>query len=159
LKQRGKILLQSHPSDRFDPSCAFCKIVREPGDHPVVYENESSLAFLDHRPLFPGHTLLIPKRHFAVIADLPEALLGPFFSTVKTLAAAIQHAMGAEGTFLGANNQVSQSVPHFHVHIVPRRKGDGLKGFFWPRQKYKSPEEIAEALQAIRSSIARLKQP
>jgi histidine triad (HIT) family protein len=74
------------------------------------------------------------------------------------LAVAIQQAMGAEGTFLGANNRVSQSVPHFHVHIVPRRKGDGLKGFFWPRQKYKSPEEIVEVLKAIRSSIARLKE-
>lgn len=145
-------------NDAFDASCAFCKIVREPGGNPVVYEDESSLAFLDHRPLFPGHTLLIPKKHFETIGDLPEVFLGPFFSTAKMLAAAIQEGMGAEGTFLGANNRVSQSVPHFHVHIVPRRKGDGLKGFFWPRQKYKSAEEVEEALKAIRSSIERLKE-
>ena len=142
------------PSDNLDPNCIFCKILRNPTEDDIVYENESALAFLDHRPLFPGHCLVIPKSHLETIHDLPDSLLGPFFSTVKMLAAAIEQAMQAQGTFIAANNRISQSVPHFHVHVVPRKKGDGLKGFFWPRGKYKSPEEIAAVVSALRSAIA-----
>ena len=144
------------PSDKFDPSCIFCKILRHPTEDDIVYENESALAFLDHRPLFPGHCLVIPKSHLETIHDLPDSLLGPFFSTVKMLAAAIEQAMQAQGTFIAANNRISQSVPHFHVHVVPRKKGDGLKGFFWPRGKYKSAEEMTAVRNALRAAIARV---
>src|SRR5579859_380181 len=144
------------PNDKLDPNCAFCKILRDPGGNDTVYENESSLAFLDHRPLFPGHCLVIPKVHLETIHDLPDSLLAPFFSTVKMLAAAIEQGLRAQGIFIAANNRISQSVPHFHVHVVPRKKGDGLKGFFWPRGKYKSPEEIAAVLSALRSAIAQV---
>jgi histidine triad (HIT) family protein len=146
------------PTVKFDANCDFCKILRDPTGNHIVYEDESSLAFLDHRPLFPGHCLVIPKSHLETIHDLPNSLLAPFFSTVKMLAAAIELAMQAQGTLVAANNRVSQSVPHFHVHVVPRRKGDGLKGFFWPRGKYKSPEEISSVLSALRSAIAHLQQ-
>ena len=141
------------PSHTFDENCAFCKIVRD-DDGLRVYEDQQTLAFLDHRPLFPGHCLLIPKAHLETITDLPQSLLGPLFATVRMLSAAVEEGMRAEGTFIAANNRVSQSVPHFHVHIVPRTKGDGLKGFFWPRRKYKGPEEIASVLSALRAAIA-----
>jgi histidine triad (HIT) family protein len=114
------------------------------------------LAFLDHRPLFPGHCLLIPKEHFETLSDLPQSLIGPFFANVQLLSRGIEAAMGAEGTFVAINNRVSQSVPHFHVHIVPRRKKDGLKGFFWPRSKYGSEEEITDAQQRIVAALAQL---
>ena len=137
----------------FDPACAFCRIVRN-NDGLRVFEDEHTIAFLDHRPLFPGHCLLIPRSHFTTIQDLPDALLAPLFANVRMLSAAIEVGMHAEGTFIASNNRVSQSVPHFHVHIVPRSKGDGLKGFFWPRSKYKSAEEIGEVLRALRAAIA-----
>jgi histidine triad (HIT) family protein len=146
------------PTVKFDANCAFCKILRDPTENHIVYEDGFSLAFLDHRPLFPGHCLVIPKTHLETIHDLPDSLLAPFFSTVKMLAAAIERAMQAQGTLVAANNRVSQSVPHFHVHVVPRKKGDGLKGFFWPRGKYKTPEEISSVLSALRSAIAHLQQ-
>lgn len=119
-----------------------------------VFEDKYTLAFLDHRPLFPGHCLLIPKMHLETISDLPEAMVATLFSNARMLAGAIQQAMEAEGTFIAANNSVSQSVPHFHVHIVPRRKGDGLKGFFWPRRKYKDAEEISAVVSKINAAIA-----
>jgi histidine triad (HIT) family protein len=132
--------------------CAFCQVVRH-DDGFRVFEDEYSIAFLDHRPLFPGHCLLIPKSHFETIQDLPDSLLAPLFANVRMLSAAVELGMRAEGTFVAANNRVSQSVPHFHVHIVPRRKGDGLKGFFWPRRKYQSADEIAGVLRALREAI------
>jgi len=144
------------PSDKFDPNCIFCKILRNPTEDDIVYENESALVFLDHRPLFPGHCLVIPKSHLETIHDLPDSVLTPFFSAVKMLATAIEQAMQAQGTFIAANNRISQSVPHFHVHVVPRKKGDGLKGFFWPRGKYKTPEEITAVRNALRAAIAQI---
>ena len=134
----------------------FCKIVR--GDTPAhkLFEDENTLAFLDHRPLFPGHCLLVPKEHLETLTDLPPSLIKPFFANVQLLSVAVERAMNAEGTFVALNNRVSQSVPHFHLHIVPRRKGDGLKGFFWPRSKYKSPEEIAQVLKALQAALAQL---
>ena len=140
----------------FDEDCTFCKMIAGKMDCPKVFEDEHTLVFLDHRPLFPGHSLLIPKSHFETLADLPHSLIQPLFSNVQMLASAIQTAMEAEGSFVAANNRVSQSVPHFHVHIVPRRKGDGLKGFFWPRQKYKSAEEMNEVLAKLHEAIAKL---
>src|ERR1700730_7166906 len=141
---------------KFDEGCPFCKVVRN-DDGFRVFEDEHSIVFLDHRPLFPGHCLLIPKSHFETIQDLPDSLLAPLFANVRMLSAAVELGMRAEGTFIAANNRVSQSVPHFHVHIVPRRKGDGLKGFFWPRRKYQSADEIAEILRALRAAIAEVR--
>lgn len=134
----------------------FCKIVRGEIAAHKVFEDELTLAFLDHRPLFPGHSLLIPKNHFETFGDLPAALIKPLFSNAQLLASAIEHGMKAEGSFVAINNRISQSVPHFHVHIAPRRKGDGLKGFFWPRSKYKSEEEISEVANALRAAIAQI---
>ena len=140
----------------FDENCAFCKVVRA-DDGFRVFEDEQTIAFLDHRPLFPGHCLLIPKNHLETINDLPDSLLTTLFANVRLLAAAVELGMRAEGTFIAANNRVSQSVPHFHVHIVPRTKGDGLKGFFWPRRKYKNTEEIDSVLSALRAAIAKVR--
>jgi histidine triad (HIT) family protein len=121
-----------------------------------VFEDEQTIAFLDHRPLFAGHCLLIPKSHLETINDLPDSLLAQLFANVRLLSAAVELGMRAEGTFIAANNRVSQSVPHFHVHIVPRTKGDGLKGFFWPRRKYKSAEEVSSVLSVLRAAIAQV---
>ena len=143
------------PSHTFDESCAFCKVVRA-DDGFRVFEDEQTIAFLDHRPLFAGHCLLIPKSHLETINDLPDSLLAQLFANVRLLSAAVELGMRAEGTFIAANNRVSQSVPHFHVHIVPRTKGDGLKGFFWPRRKYKSAEEVGSVLSVLRAAIAQV---
>ena len=140
-----------------DDICLFCKIALGKLDASVVFEDEISLAFLDHRPLFVGHSLLVPKKHFELLSDLPAALVGPFFENVQLLSRAVEVGMGAEGTFVAMNNRVSQSVPHLHVHVVPRRKKDGLKGFFWPRTKYKSEEEIVETQRLIVSAVAKIK--
>jgi histidine triad (HIT) family protein len=115
------------------------------------------VVFLDHRPLFPGHCLLITKAHIATLAELPSSLVHAVFDNVRVVAIAVQKAMEAEGTFVAINNVVSQSVPHFHVHIVPRRKGDGLRGFFWPRKKYESDAQAAAVASAIRKEILQLK--
>ena len=139
----------------FDPSCPFCKIARH-DDAFRVFEDEHTIAFLDHRPLFPGHCLLIPRRHFATIQDLPDSLIASLFGNMRMLSAAVELGMHAEGTFIAANNRVSQSVPHFHVHVVPRRRKDGLKGFFWPRYPYKSEEEAELVQEKIQQTIAKL---
>jgi histidine triad (HIT) family protein len=132
-----------------DSVCSFCRIVA--GDVPVamVFEDELSIAFLDHRPLFPGHCLLIPKTHYETLSDLPVELTGPLFGNARLLAGAVEQALQSEGSFVAINNRVSQSVPHLHIHIVPRRKKDGLRGFFWPRQKYES----AAAMEIVRSRV------
>jgi histidine triad (HIT) family protein len=137
--------------------CVFCAIQRDAASCDRVWEDEDTFVFLDHRPLFPGHCLLITKRHIVTLADLPRSLVPVVFTNVQMVAIAVQNAMKAEGTFVAINNVVSQSVSHFHVHIVPRRKGDGLKGFFWPRRKYESEEQAAAAAEAIREEIVRVK--
>ena len=119
----------------------------------MVFEDALSVAFLDHRPVFPGHTLLMPKQHVETLGDLPADMIQPFFANVQRLAGAVERGMGADGTFVAINNKVSQSVPHLHVHIVPRRKKDGLRGFFWPRQKYEDDGEIRAAQEAIRAAL------
>jgi histidine triad (HIT) family protein len=137
--------------------CLFCKIAAGAVPAPVVYEDETSIAFLDHRPVFPGHTLLIPKQHFETFDDLPASLIQPFFAAAQLLARAIQSALAADGTFVAINNRVSQSVPHLHVHIVPRRRKDGLRGFFWPRQPYKTEEEAESIRKNIADTVLRLR--
>lgn len=141
-----------------DRACLFCKIVSGEAKASAVYEDEVALVFLDHRPLFPGHSLLVPGSHFETLGDLPSELIGPLFARVQLLSRAIEVAMGAEGTFVAINNRISQSVPHLHVHIVPRRKKDGLKGFFWPRTKYSSEEEMMDAQRRIVAAIKRLQE-
>jgi histidine triad (HIT) family protein len=137
--------------------CRFCAIVAGEEDAHVVYEDETSLAFLDHRPLFPGHSLLVPREHIATLGELPDVLLEPYFGAARLLSRAIPEAMDKPGSFVAMNNVVSQSVPHLHCHIVPRRPKDGLRGFFWPRRKYDSEEHIAEVAQTLRASIAQLR--
>jgi histidine triad (HIT) family protein len=126
-----------------DEPCLFCRIVSRELEAKIIFEDEISLAFLDVRPLFPGHVLLIPKAHYPTLTDLPAALIGPFFSNAQMLARKVQQVMKAEGTFVAMNNVVSQSVPHLHVHIVPRKRSDGLRGFFWPRRPYQEGEMLA----------------
>jgi histidine triad (HIT) family protein len=134
-------------------SCLFCGIIEGKVGAAAVFEDEISFAFLDTRPLLQGHTLLIPKVHVELLPELAADLVGPFFRNVQRLASAVEAAMGAEGVFVANNNRVSQSVPHLHVHVVPRRKGDGLKGFFWPRSKYASDEEMRAVATKIRARI------
>ena len=136
-----------------ESACKFCQIASHALASYSVFEDSISLAFLDNRPLFPGHVLLIPKQHFETLGDLPADLIGGFFRNVQVLARAVEQGMQAEGTFVAINNRVSQSVPHLHVHIVPRRKKDGLRGFFWPRNVYKDDEQMREAQEAIRRAI------
>jgi histidine triad (HIT) family protein len=122
----------------------------------VVFEDEVSLAFLDHRPLFPGHSLLVPRAHHETIWDLPGELIAPLFANARLLSAAVREAMRAKGAFIALNNVVSQSVPHLHVHVVPRNPKDGLRGFFWPRHRYESEEHAGEVAEAIRTTVAEL---
>ena|SRR5688572_23019796 len=138
-------------------SCLFCRIVSGEVPATVVYEDERSVAFLDHRPLFHGHTLLVPREHVETLGELPVSAVGPFFKNVQLLSRVIEPALGAEGTFVAMNNRVSQSVPHLHVHVVPRRRKDGLKGFFWPRTKYKSEAEMVAVKELIVAELARIK--
>ncbi len=138
------------PATKRAPDCTFCDIVAGDVDAPVVYRDDDVIAFLDHRPLFPGHTLLVPRAHVETLGDLPADLLTPLFATAQRLSRAVERAMDAEGTFVAMNNRVSQSVPHLHVHVVPRRRKDGLRGFFWPRSKY----EDAAHMERVRALIA-----
>lgn len=135
-------------------NCAFCRIAAGEGEAEVVWRSEDSVAFLDHRPLFPGHILLIPTQHVATFADLPAPQVGPLFQTAQRLERAVESALDADGTFIAINNNVSQSVPHLHIHIVPRRKGDGLKGFFWPRRGYDGDEHLRAIAGKIRAALS-----
>lgn len=133
--------------------CLFCKIAAGQIAANVVGETEGALAFLDHRPVFPGHTLVVPRAHADTLADLPVSDVGAFFTFVQRIARAVEGGLSADGTFVAMNNRVSQSVPHLHVHVVPRRKKDGLRGFFWPRQKYESAEAAERTRDSIRSAL------
>ena len=139
-------------------NCLFCGIISEEVNASVVFRGDISVAFLDHRPLFPGHCLLVPRNHFETLGDLPDELVGPFFRNVQLLTRAVEVALGAEGSFVAMNNRVSQSVPHLHVHIVPRRKKDGLKGFFWPRNKYESEMHMLEVQKSIQTAMAAIQE-
>lgn len=135
-------------------NCAFCRIVAGEADAEVVWRSEDAIGFLDHRPLFPGHVLLIPAQHIATLADLPTQQVGPLFQIAQSLERAVEAALNADGTFIAINNKVSQSVPHLHIHIVPRRKGDGLKGFFWPRRGYDNEEHLRDTAARIRAALS-----
>ena len=128
-----------------DPTCLFCRIIQKD------LSSHNAVAFLDNSPLFPGHVLLTPREHYETLTDLPDRLAGPLMLKTQMLARAVESALAAEGTFIAVNNHVSQTVPHLHIHIVPRRRKDGLRGFFWPRQDYKD----AAAREAIRDAIER----
>jgi histidine triad (HIT) family protein len=134
--------------------CIFCKI--RDGEVPahVVLDEDLTFAVLDQRPVFPGHVLVMPRAHHQTLMDLPHDLLEPLFDATQRMSRAVQEAMGADGVFVAANNVVSQSVPHLHVHVVPRRFKDGLRGFFWPRQRYESDEAMAETAAAIRRALS-----
>lgn len=138
-------------------SCLFCDIIAGSIATHIVFEDHVSMAFLDNRPLFPGHCLLVPKQHYDVLADLPGPMVGPFFQNVQLLSRAMEDGLGAEGSFIAVNNRISQSVPHLHVHVVPRRKKDGLKGFFWPRNPYQDNEAAAEVQQRLKEAIEDLR--
>jgi histidine triad (HIT) family protein len=122
-------------------SCVFCGIIAGTTPASFVMRDDEVVAFLDARPLFKGHVLVVPRAHVVTLADLPPSSLPRFFGVVQRLSRAVPAACGAEGSFVAMNNIVSQSVPHLHAHVVPRTKGDGLKGFFWPRSKYASDDE------------------
>ncbi len=141
------------PTAGSDPSCLFCRIIAGEVAAHVVADEPDFVAFLDHRPLFPGHTLVVPRPHIPTLLDLPTAGVGPYFAAVQRVTAAVTEAMDAVGTFVALNNVVSQSVPHLHVHVVPRRPKDGLRGFFWPRTKYPSDLEAADVADRIRQCV------
>ena len=136
--------------------CTFCAIAAGEAEAAVVFEDERFLAFLDHRPVFHGHVLLIPREHVETLPDLPPEDAGPLLERAQLLARAVPQAMGAEGTFVAINNVVSQSVPHLHVHVVPRSRGDGLRGFFWPRHPYENAAQLRETAERVRAAVERL---
>jgi histidine triad (HIT) family protein len=151
-------MVAQHAAPGTDPACSFCRIVQGTLPAPIVFEEPKVLAFLDHRPLFPGHCLLIPRRHYETVGDLPADAVAPLFTAARLLCLAVEQALQAEGTFLAVNNRVSQSVPHLHVHVVPRRKKDGLRGFFWPRTKYRDETEQESIRGLLHDAIYRLKE-
>jgi histidine triad (HIT) family protein len=133
--------------------CIFCDVIAGTAPAHIVLADEVVVAFLDSRPVFKGHVLVAPREHVRTLADLPVAAVGPFFLRVQRVSAVMPPALGCQGTFVAANNVVSQSVPHLHVHVVPRTKGDGLRGFFWPRGRYDSDAEAAEYADRIRAAL------
>jgi histidine triad (HIT) family protein len=144
------------PIQQQDKDCIFCKIAA--GEIPAakVYEDEECFGFLDNHPLFPGHVLFCPRDHYETFTDVPPDLVGPLFLRGQLLTKAVESALSAEGTFLAINNRISQTVPHLHLHIVPRRRRDGLKGFFWPRTKYRDEADIEQVRAAIESEVRKL---
>ncbi len=136
--------------------CLFCEIVAGQRPAQIVSSGPQAVAFLDHRPLFPGHLLLVPRAHHETLMDLPPELLQPLFAEAQRLGRALERGLGAEGVFVALNNRVSQSVPHLHVHVVPRRRGDGLKGFFWPRFAYRDAAHEQETADRLRAALAEL---
>lgn len=133
--------------------CTFCDIAA--GKHPahMVLTTDPVIGFLDARPVFKGHVLVVPRQHYVTLADLPGELIRPYFEAVQLVSARLPDALGAQGSFVAMNNIVSQSVPHLHTHVVPRTKGDGLRGFFWPRQRYASEDEAARYASRISAAL------
>jgi histidine triad (HIT) family protein len=137
-------------------SCVFCRIIAGEIPAHIVHDDEKTVVFLDSGPLFPGHCLVCPKKHYDTMYDVPKSMLEPLFSKAQLVGQAIEQALGAEGTFVAINNKVSQSVPHLHVHVIPRRRKDGMKGFFWPRRPYRDDNEAAETAATLRTAMASL---
>lgn len=134
--------------------CTFCRIVAGVAPAHVVHRDAHTLSFLDVRPLFPGHVLVVPLEHHETLGDLPPHLVEPLFSAVRRLSVAVEQGLGAAGSFVAANNRVSQSVPHLHVHVVPRNRKDGLRGFFWPRTRYEDDAAAAAVAARLRDALA-----
>jgi histidine triad (HIT) family protein len=141
------------PGPTSDSSCAFCSIVAGSVAADRVLEDADFVAFLDQRPVFKGHVLLVPRVHVVTLPDLPADLRDGFVAAAQRLATAVVDALGAQGSFVAVNNTVSQSVPHLHLHVVPRTKGDGLRGFFWPRTKYADLDERAQYAERLRAAL------
>ncbi len=139
------------PSGHVD--CLFCTIVSGERDVAWVLDTSDVVAFLDHRPVFKGHVLLVTRRHVDTLTDLPDDMLAPLFTATRRVAAAVREGLGAQGSFVAMNNVVSQSVPHLHVHVVPRTKGDGLRGFFWPRTTYADDAEVQTYAYRLRQAL------
>ena len=135
------------------PGCGFCDVVEGRADVVVVARTEHTIAFLDRSPVFYGHTLVIPMEHHETLIDLPRELLEPLFAEVQRLSGAVERGLGAAGSFVAMNNRVSQSVPHLHVHVVPRNRKDGLRGFFWPRLRYRDEAHMSEVAGALRDAL------
>jgi len=133
--------------------CLFCRIVAGTLPAQIVLADDVAVAFLDARPVFKGHVLVVPRDHYQTLADLPAALVGPLFRRVQRISAVMPAALGSQGSFVAANNTVSQSVPHFHAHVVPRTKGDGLRGFFWPRVRYADDAEAEAYARRLRDAL------
>ena len=136
------------------PECPFCQVIAGAAGASIVLDEADVVVFLDSHPVFKGHVLVVPRAHHETLPDVPEPLLVPLFSAVQRVQRAITSVLGAQGTFVAMNNVVSQSVPHLHVHVVPRTKGDGLKGFFWPRVKYTDSEEYESYASRLREALA-----
>ncbi len=136
-----------------ETECLFCRIIAGEVPAHIVSESAEAVAFLDHRPVFKGHTLVVPRAHVVTITDLPVGRVGPYFLEVQRIAGAVVAGLGADGSFVAMNNVVSQAVPHLHVHVVPRRRKDGLRGFFWPRQRYADDDEAAGYAAAIAAAL------
>jgi histidine triad (HIT) family protein len=134
--------------------CRFCEIVSGERRADIVLDEPEAVAFLDLRPVFPGHVLLVPRRHVAALDDLPPELVAPLFDAARRLSRAVRAAVEADGSFVAVNNHISQSVPHLHVHILPRRRHDGLRGFFWPRLGYEDEVHRLRTAQAIAAALA-----
>ena len=132
----------------------FCEVVAGQVDASTVLDEPDVVAFLDQTPVFKGHVLVVPRVHHETLLDVPAELMAPLFTAVQRVQRALMAAVDAKGTFVAMNNVVSQSVPHLHVHVVPRTKGDGLRGFFWPRTKYASDEEMADVAARLRAAVA-----
>ena len=137
-----------------EAGCGFCDVVEGRVDVAMVATTEHTMAFLDRSPVFYGHTLVIPRRHHETLIDLPADLVAPLFAEVQRIAGAVERGLGAAGSFVAMNNRVSQSVPHLHVHVVPRNRKDGLRGFFWPRLRYRDDAHMSEVVAALRGALA-----
>jgi len=141
--------------EHMSSACLFCRIAAGETPASVVYQDAQVVAFLDHRPLFPGHVLLVPRLHVVTLPDLPADQLVPLFGTAQALARAVETGLGAGGSFVAVNNRISQSVLHLHVHVVPRSSKDGLRGFFWPRTRYASEEEMERTRAVLAEALGR----